>query len=254
MFVLTGVLLAWTAISLRLRYVAAAIRIRAEERADERVRIARELHDTLLQGVQGLLLSFHVATERVPADHVSKKALEKALTTADRIIVEGRNRVSRLRAENLDDAELQSLIEGVAANLNAVRAIDFAVERRGGSDILRKHVVDEIFCIAREALTNAFRHSEASRIVIELDYQKGEFRMTCRDNGRGFDAVALSANPTNGHWGLRGMAERAEGIGAQFACTSASNQGTEVRVLVPARLAYARSGWFGQLFQSRRVA
>jgi len=251
MFVLTGVLLAWTAISLRLRYVAAAIRMRAEERADERVRIARELHDTLLQGVQGLLLSFHVAAEKVPADHLSKKALEKALTTADRIILEGRNRVSRLRADNLNDAELKSLIESVAANFNSVRAIEFAVERTGGSEILRSHVVDEVFCIAREALTNAFRHSEASRIVVELDYQKGEFRMSCRDNGRGFDRVALSANQTNGHWGLHGMAERAQSIGANFACTSDADQGTEIQVRVPARLAYARSSRLGQLFGSR---
>jgi len=251
LFVLAGVLLAWTAISLRLRYVSAAIRMRAEERADERVRIARELHDTLLQGVQGLLLSFHVAAEKVPADHVSKKALEKALTTADRIIVEGRNRVSRLRAENLNDAELKSLIESVAANFNTTSAIDFAVERRGGSDILQSQVVDEIFCIAREALTNAFRHSAASRVAIELDYQKGEFRMSCRDNGRGFDAVALFPNATNGHWGLRGMAERAERIGANFACTSNADQGTEIKVRVPARLAYARSGRLGQLFGSR---
>jgi signal transduction histidine kinase/ligand-binding sensor domain-containing protein len=254
LFVLAGVLLAWTAISLRLRYVSAAIRMRAEERADERVRIARELHDTLLQGVQGLLLNFHVAAEKVPADHMSKKALERALTTADRIIVEGRNRVSRLRADNLNDAELKSLIEGVAANFNSVRSIDLAVERRGGSDILHSHVVDEIFCIAREALTNAFRHSEASRMVIELDYQKREFRMSCRDNGRGFDTVALGANLTNGHWGLRGMAERAERIGANFACTSNADQGTEIQVRVPARLAYARSGRLGQLFGSRSGA
>jgi len=253
-FVLAGVLLAWTAISLRLRNVSGAIRMRAEERADERVRIARELHDTLLQGVQGLLLSFHVAAEKVPADHVSKKALEKALTTADRIIVEGRNRVSRLRAENLNDAELKSLIESVAASFNTTSAIDFAVERRGGSDILQSQVVDEIFCIAREALTNAFRHSEASRVAIELDYQKGEFRMSCRDNGRGFDAVALFPNATNGHWGLRGMAERAERIGANFACTSNADQGTEIEVRVPARLAYARSSRLGQLFGNRRGA
>jgi signal transduction histidine kinase len=254
LFVLAAIVLIWICISLRLRYVAAAIKIRAEERADERVRIARELHDTLLQGVQGLLLTFHVASERVPADHVSKKTLEKALTTADRIIVEGRNRVSRLRSEKLDDAELKSLIEGVAANLDAVRAIDFTVERSGGNDILHCHVVDEIFCIAREALTNAFRHSEASRIVVELDYQKREVRMSCRDNGRGFDVVALFANPANGHWGLRGMSERAEGIGANFACTSTSNQGTEIRVRMPARLAYARSGRLGKLFRSRRAA
>ena len=239
-FVLAGVLLAWTAISLRLRYVSAAVRMRAEERAEERIRIARELHDTLLQGVQGLLLSFHVAAERVPADHGSKKALEKALTTADRIIVEGRNRVSRLRTDNLNDAELKSLIESVAANFNSVRAIDFTVERTGGSDVLQSQVVDEIFCIAREALTNAFRHSEASRIVIELDYQKGEFRMSCRDNGCGFNA-ALCANATNGHWGLRGMAERARNIGANFSCTSSQGKGTEVNVVVPGRRAYVRT-------------
>jgi signal transduction histidine kinase len=75
------------------------------------------LHDTLLQGVQGLLLNFHVAAQKVAADHESKEALEKALDTADRIIVEGRNRVNRLRSESLTDAELKSIIEGVAANL-----------------------------------------------------------------------------------------------------------------------------------------
>jgi signal transduction histidine kinase/ligand-binding sensor domain-containing protein len=247
LFVLAGAVLVWAGVSLRVRYVSGAIRIRAEERADERIRIARELHDTLLQGVQGLLLSFHVAAEKVPADHESKRALEKALTTADRIILEGRNRVTRLRSENLTDTELKPSIERVAADLNSIATINFAVERRGGSDTLHSHVVDEIFCIAREALTNAFRHSEASRIVVELDYQKREFRMTCRDNGRGFDADALLASP-NGHWGLPGMAERAKKIGADFRCASAAEKGTEVLVTVPARRAYARPSRVRQLF------
>jgi uncharacterized membrane protein len=103
----------------RVRYVSRAISVRAEERADERIRIARELHDTLLQGVQGLLLTFHVAAEKVPADHESKKTLEKALATADRIILEGRNRVSRLRSEHLSDEELRASIE-TFANVFAV--------------------------------------------------------------------------------------------------------------------------------------
>jgi signal transduction histidine kinase len=133
--------------SLRVRYISAAIRMRAEERADERVRIARELHDTLLRGIQGLLLSFHVAAQKVPADHDSKQALERALTTADHIIVEGRNRVHRLRSENLTDAELKSLIEGVADNLLGIASIEFSLERRGSSDTLQSHVVDEVFCI-----------------------------------------------------------------------------------------------------------
>jgi signal transduction histidine kinase/ligand-binding sensor domain-containing protein len=243
LFVLVGVLLLWAAISKRVHHVSAAIRMRAEERADERVRIARELHDTLLQGVQGLLLSFHVAAEKVPADHESKQALERALTTADRIIVEGRNRVTRLRSENLTDAELKSLIEGVAANLSGVAAAEFTLERRGGGgDTLQSHVVDEVFCIAREAVTNAYRHSGASRIVVELDYQKREFRMTCRDNGCGFDSKEFLTDQTNGHWGLRGMAERAERIGASFSCDGSVTGGTEVHLIVPARRAYQRQG------------
>jgi signal transduction histidine kinase len=198
-------------------------------------------------------LNFHVAAQKVAADHESKEALEKALATADRIIVEGRNRVNRLRSESLTDAELKSLIEGVAANLDSIAAVEFAVERKGGRDALQTQVVDEIFCIAREALTNAYRHSGASRIVVELDYQKREFRMTCHDNGRGFDAKASIANETNGHWGLRGMAERAERIGADFFYDSTVNGGTKVCVIVPARRAYQRQGRV-RFFGRRTVA
>lgn len=237
----TGVLLVWLGLSARVRYVSHAIRVRAEERADERVRIARELHDTLLQGVQGLLLSFHVAAEKVPADHESKTSLEKALATADRIILEGRNRVSRLRSEYLTDSELKPSIERFVAEVNSNPAIEFSVERRGGSEILSAPVVEEIFCIAREALTNAFRHSEASRIVVELDYARRQFKFSCHDNGRGFDSDVLKASQTNGHWGLRGMAERAEKIGAKFSWTSSARNGTDVQVIVPARRAYART-------------
>jgi signal transduction histidine kinase/ligand-binding sensor domain-containing protein len=245
---LAGALLLWLGIRARLRYVSHHIRLRAEERADERIRIARELHDTLLQGVQGLLLSFHVAAEKVPADHESKAALEKALTTADRIILEGRNRVTRLRSENLTDAELRLSIEGVAADLNETNRVNFALERKGGSDTLQDHIVDEVFYIAREALTNAFRHSQASRIGVELDYQRREFSMTCRDDGRGFDADARRASQTNGHWGLRGMSERAERIGASFRVSSFPEKGTEVQVIVPARRAYVRPTRFRQWF------
>ena len=246
--VVTCVALLWIGLTARVRYVSRVIRVRAEERADERIRIARELHDTLLQGVQGLLLTFHVAAEKVPYGHESKDALEKALTTADRIILEGRNRVTRLRSENLTDAELKSLIEGVGADLHGLRAIDFSVERKGENDTLRGHVVEEIFRIAREALTNAYRHSEASRISVELHYQKREFRMTCRDNGHGFDTIAFNADHSHGHWGLRGMAERAENIGANFSCKSVPESGTEVQVIVPGCRAYTRSGRLRKIF------
>jgi signal transduction histidine kinase len=242
--ILAGIFLIWLGVSFRIRSVSRAIQIREEGRADERIRIARELHDTLLQGVQGLLLAFHVASGKVPAQHESKEALENALGTADRIILEGRNRVNRLRSENLTDAELESLITSVAESLRAGRGVQFAVDRHGGSDTLQSHVLDEVFCIMREAITNAFRHSEASQIAVELDYRKREFSVSCRDNGRGFDYKAIQLNATNGHWGLRGMEERAEKIGARFSCDSSPQKGTEVRITVPARRAYVRSRRF----------
>jgi signal transduction histidine kinase len=233
-----GALLIWLGLSQRVRYVSRAIRIREEGRADERIRIARELHDTLLQGIQGLLLSFHVAAEKVPPDHESKKALEKALSTADRIILEGRNRVNRLRSETLADAELTSLIEGIAGNLNSSSSVKFAVERSGGNQTLENHVVEEVFCIVREAVTNAFRHSEASQIVVELDYGEREFRMRCRDNGHGFDPSVVQSNGSDGHWGLRGMEERADRIGARLSIRSSPREGTDVQVTLLARRAY----------------
>lgn len=246
--VLAAVLLVWFGLSLRVRHVSRDIKIRAEERANERIQIARDLHDTLLQGVQGLLLSFHVAAEKVPPDHESKKALEKALSTADHIILEGRNRVSRLRSEHLADSELKPSIERFAADANNNPGVDFAVERKGVTNTLTAAVVDEIFCIAREALTNAFRHAAPSRIVVELDYEKRHFSFRCRDNGHGFDVGTFLADHTNGHWGLRGMAERAAKIGAKFSCVS-SKEGTEVQVTVPARRAYARTKGLRKLSQ-----
>jgi signal transduction histidine kinase len=250
--ILTAVLLLWLAYAIRFRFVSREIRMRAEERADERIRIARELHDTLLQGVQGLLLAFHVAAEKVPADHESKKTLEKALTTADRVILEGRNRVSRLRSVYLTDSELKDSIERFARDLNGHRAIEFVAERKGGNDSLQAPIVEEIFCIAREAVANAFRHSESSRIVIGLDYQRRQFVFSCRDNGRGFDLADQQTTQTNGHWGLRGMSERAEKIGAKFSFESGTGKGTEVRVVLPARRAYVRKTGFWSLFTRRR--
>ena len=109
--------------------------------------------------------------------------------------------------------------------------------------------MDEVFCIAREALTSAFHHSGALRIVVELDYEQREFRMSCCDNGHGFDAEALRTSQTNGHWGLRGMEERAERIGAKLSFTSAADKGTEVHVTVHARLAYLRHRRFADFFK-----
>jgi signal transduction histidine kinase/ligand-binding sensor domain-containing protein len=247
--ILAASLLIWIGICARLRYASAAIRIRAEERAEERVRIARELHDTLLQGIQGLLLSFHSAAAKVPAEHESKEALDRALKTADRIILEGRDRVNRLRSEHLKNGELETSIRELADDLASLAKVEFQFEKTGTQRRLDPEVMDEVYFITREALTNSYRHSGGSQIVVALDYEKERFRLECRDNGKGFSSQALDDLETNGHWGLRGMSERAERIGAEFRFESAPGKGVCITVSVPAVRAYVRTVGFRSLFR-----
>jgi signal transduction histidine kinase len=233
--VTVGLALIFAIFTLRVRAITRTIRARAEERADERIHIARELHDTLLQGIQGLLLNFHVAAQKMAAEDASKAMLERTLATADRIIVEGRNRVSSLRSEHLTDGELVASIENAGNDLRCDSDVQFSVQRAGSDVTLDPHVADEIFWIAREALTNAFRHAGASRISVELDYGARYFGMVCVDNGRGFDA---NSPEKHGHWGLQGMTERARKIGGQLRLTSDRACGTQIVVSVPSYRAY----------------
>ena len=227
--------LIWFLFTLRLRAVTRDVRARAEERADERIRISRDLHDTLLQGIQGLLLTFHVAAQKVPADDDSRKLLDSALTTADRIIIEGRNRVNSLRSEHLTDAELTGSLENVGNDLRIDDKIELRVTREGIDATLHAHIADEVFYIAREALTNAFRHAAASEIAVKLSYGPRYFSMSCKDDGRGFDS---GNNEKPGHWGLTGMSERAQRIGGDLRCRSEPGRGTEILFTLPSYRAY----------------
>jgi signal transduction histidine kinase len=240
--------LVWLLFSLRIRTLSASIRARAEERADERIRIARELHDTLLQGIQGLLLTFHVASQKVAPDAESKKLLDNALSTADRIILEGRNRVNSLRSEHLTDEELAGSLRNTGRDLALNDTTAFSVTREGIEAKLHAHVADEVFYIGREALTNAFRHSGAQMIVLHLAYGRRFFTMTCTDNGRGFDVDTHKP----GHWGLKGMLERAQRLGGEMRFKSQPQNGVEIAVAIPAFRAYEGHSRLGSFFSAYR--
>jgi ligand-binding sensor domain-containing protein/two-component sensor histidine kinase len=251
---LACILLLWLGLTLRVRHLAWGIRQRAEERANERVRIARELHDTLLQGVQGLLLNFHAAAQQVPAEHQSKLTLEKALASADRLILEGRDRVNRLRSEHFKNGQLAPSIRELADDLSGHSAMQFSLKTEGIQQPLDPEVEDEVYFIAREALTNSFRHSGASQVVVALDYERDRFTLECRDNGRGLSERELCECQANGHWGLRGMSERAQRIGADFKVNSVLGEGFRVSIVVPATQAYLRNHRFRFLFQRRTAS
>jgi signal transduction histidine kinase/streptogramin lyase len=237
---LVAICLIWSLLTVRVRASTESIRIRADERAEERIRIAGELHDTLLQGVQGLLLSFHVLMQRLAADDELKPRLERALAMAEQITVEGRNRVTGLRSESLSGSELLESLERICIDLSVGTKIRCGVLQTGLPLILREQIADEMFNIGREALTNAVRHSQASNIELHLGYEKGSFTISCRDDGCGFDAAEFREQPRANHWGLRGIAERAERVGGTFTCQSVPTKGTTVKVTIPRSRAYLR--------------
>jgi signal transduction histidine kinase/ligand-binding sensor domain-containing protein len=240
-----GVLaLLWAAYQYRVRQVAAAFDARLQERVNERTRIARELHDTLLQSFHGLLFRFQAATNKLPDSQV-KQDFERAIDHAAQAITEGRDAVQNLRGSTVvtnDLAEaLSTLGDELAGGHNSepdrrTPIVDIAVE--GTPRDLHPILRDDIYRIAGEALRNAFRHAGARRIEVRIHYDDRQLRVGVRDDGRGIDRTRLEEDRP-GHFGLRGMRERAGVIGGSLEVWSEVRLGTEVELRVPAAAVYA---------------
>ncbi|HSX61518.1 MAG TPA: triple tyrosine motif-containing protein [Tahibacter sp.] len=217
----------------RVRLAADKVRVRLEERHLERERIARELHDTLLQSVHGLVLRFQAVANRLSDGDPARAALESALDRADGVIAEGRDRVRALRASQAHAMlALPEAFAALGAELAECTHVEFRVVVEGRMPELDRALRDEIYCIGREMLTNAFRHSEATRIEVEISRTRRHLRLRFRDNGRGIAEDVLQQGRA-GHWGLAGMQERAQAIAAQFRLWSGAGRGTEAELVVP---------------------
>ena len=234
------ILLFSAAYFLRLRHVLRLVQMRMDERVVERERIARELHDTLLQGFQGLTLHLQAVMEQIPDKEPARQSMKKALIYADGVLLEGRQRVRDLRPEGSDIRELSEEIAAYGEELAKDRPIAFKVTVVGAPEPLHPMVGDDMYRIAREALTNAFRHAEASKIEVEITYDAESVSVRVRDNGAGIGPEILESGK-QGHWGLLGMRERAHHIGAQLNILSNPGSGTEVDLSLPAKVAYARA-------------
>ncbi|GAB3256839.1 sensor histidine kinase [Chitinimonas naiadis] len=239
------IMLAWLLHRLRLMQMASRVRERLGERLDERERIARELHDTLLQSVQGLVLVFSAAAKRMkPADE--SELLTRALKMADDVIEEGRNRVYDLRQDDQVGGLFDQLRE-YGAMLAETHAVEFRHSVIGEPRKLFAIIGEECRAIGKEALANAFQHAAASSIQLQVQYGASELRITISDNGGGIPQDVQQAGGREGHWGLTGMRERASKIKGKLSCSSIPERGTTVQLSVPARLAYeygaGRSFW-----------
>jgi signal transduction histidine kinase len=233
------------------------LHVRFEERLAERTRIARELHDTLLQGFHGLLLRFQTVSNLLPERPAeAKQRLESAIDQAAQTITEGRDAVQQLRSSTVVTNDLafavSTLGEELAADETNQNSAAFRVEVEGTPRNLHPILRDEVYRIAGEAMRNAFRHAQARQIEVEIQYEERQLRLRVRDDGKGVDPKLLKDEGRPGHWGLNGMHERAKLLGARLDVWSQLDSGTEVELSVPASIAYApspasrRSWWFGK--------
>lgn len=243
----------------RLRRLTKQLHVRFEERLAERTRIAQELHDTLLQGVLSASMHLHVAVENLPADSPSKPSLNHIQQLMGQVIEDGRNAVQSLRSNGSGSLDLEQAFSRIRQELAVREQIAFRVVVEGRPQPLHPIIRDEVYRIGREALVNAFRHSGAGSIEVEVEYVASHLRLLVRDDGAGIDEQVLRSG-REGHWGLSGMRERAERIGARLRVRSRAAAGTEVELTVPGHVAFQSQssirppGWFARLYPRKASA
>jgi len=239
-FRVTGLCLTAAAIFAGFRYrltrVHAAMNLRFEERLAERSRIARELHDTLLQSFQGLMLRLQVVDDLLPPGK-AKDQLEQSLERADQAIAEGRSAVYDLRSSATITNDLEQAVRALGDELATQDSTAFRLVVEGPARDLHPIIRDELYNITREALRNAFGHAVAHHIETEITYGERTFRLRIRDDGQGMPPEMLEAGRP-GHYGLSGMRERAQQIGAKLEIWSGAKAGTEIELSIAGSIAY----------------
>jgi signal transduction histidine kinase/ligand-binding sensor domain-containing protein len=227
--------LAWGLMHWRMKRHAERMADRHEAMLIERERIARELHDTLLQSVQGLILRFQSGVDRMAAEDPVRAALEHSLDRADQVLAEGRDRVSELRAPVRGRQTLGEGLKRCGEELAEEHGLPFAATLRGEDMPLPDRVQDEAAHIGREALLNAFRHAGAREVRLAVLQTPGWLVLEVADDGQGMLPTQEHAAGLAGHWGLAGMRERARAIGARFILETAPGEGTRVCLRVRLR-------------------
>ena len=231
---------------MRVRLLARQFNARMEERVNERTRIARDLHDTLLQSFHGVVLRFQAAALLLPDRAAeARETLDTAIDSAAQAIVEGRDAVLGLRPQTIANNDLAEVMSALGDELSAAdRAPQprphFRVRVEGTPRDLATLVRDEVYRIAREALRNAFQHGRATGIEVEIRYDRRQFRLRVRDDGVGIEPAVFADGGRAGHYGLAGMRERAELLGGTLAVWSEPDAGTEMELNLPGTVAYGK--------------
>lgn len=225
-------LVLYAAYVMRVRYLTERVETRLEARISERERIARDLHDTLLQGVHGLMLRLQAVADRFPVGQAERTLIERALDRADAVLAEGRNSVHALRSPS-EAGGVTKMLEDVAEDLICDGSPTFTLEVTGDARRIKPVAAEEVGRIGQEAIRNAFMHARATEVVAVLSYQTRQLVLTVRDNGCGIPETLSSDRRHRGHFGLAGLRERAARIGGRLTIVSAPESGTVITVTAP---------------------
>lgn len=237
--VVAALLLAWGVYQSRIRQVTRLAHEKMTERVAERERIARDLHDTLLQGVEAFILRFHVSLSRVPDSHPSYQSMQENLRLADDVLAESRQRILALKSSGQPSTSLTEEIEATAGQLARDYDCAWSLEVEGRARPLRRSVQDEIELIVGEALLNAFRHSRSARVEIKVQFRMLSLAVSVSDQGEGIPARILREG-REGHLGLATMRERARELGGALSISSVPGRGTTVSLVIRSFLSYAK--------------
>lgn len=237
--------LLWAAYQLRVRQLRWEFNTVVEARVSERTRIARELHDTLLQSLQALLFQYQAARNLFASgSERAMQVLDTSLDRTEQAIAESRDAIRDIRSDVVAQNALPELLTRAGSELAQSQADQdvptFGLTVEGNRRTLTPVIREETYRIALELLRNAFRHAKAHRIETEIRYDDDMLRLRIRDDGKGMDLKVLQGDGS-GHWGLRGVRERAQRIGAKLDVWSEAGAGAEFQLTVPAAIAYVRS-------------
>ena len=234
--------LLWAAYWWRVRQLRHQFEMTLDARVAERTRIARDLHDTLLQSFHAVLLRLQTVSCLLP-DGEPKRKLDSTIEQVAEAITEGRDTLQGLR-DSLVQSNALALALGTLGEELVAASSDhppaFRVAVRGESRDLHPIIRDDLYKLAAEALRNAFLHAQARKVEAEIHYDDERFRLRIRDDGRGIDPTVLAGGGREGHYGIAGMRERANVIGGKLEIRSTLNAGTELEVTIPAKLAYEK--------------
>jgi len=223
----------------RMRLATERAHLQLMERMSERERIARDIHDTLLQGVQGLLLRLQALLAGPGHKESHSDELKTAIEQARQMVIEGRDKIIALRGDGPQYTELVQSILAVGEDLASLYpATTFQITTSGEARAMLASGCDEILDIAREAIRNAFIHAEATRVDVNVTYETRWLRVLIADDGSGVDEATLKSASELGHWGIVGMRERAERLGAKLIMRKRQPHGTEWLLSVPCRAAF----------------